>query len=533
MLGQKKPRVVLLGFDACDIDIVRAFARAGKLPTFDRLLNGWTSAEIKNPFGFFVGATWTTFSTAKSAAKIGFHCWETISLDYKRRMTSPAEIVAPSFWGVLGAAGRKVAVLDVPHSRASEEQAVLEITEYGCHDRHFGLRSSRAGLRDEIQSRFGYHPVFTVDPFAERHFAADDYVHRAGPLRTAEEERLLQRDLFVGLENKRKLSRWIHQQDDWDLFMAIFGESHAVGHQSWYLHDPSHPRHDPALARELGDPVEKVYAALDRALAEFLSAMGDECTVLVLLSHGMRAHYDGTYVLEPVLTRLNAFDRLGLRGSPIGRLIKRKWLSLDDQARQRLTKPLMSSLQWRCQLKSPYAYFESDIRPVARSRQRYYMSPNNSVYGGVRINLKGREPAGTVEQGREFDSVCAQLKDDLLALINVHTGDPVVKSVERTDCFYDREPIDELPDLIIDWNHEAPVETVWSAKTGLVHAPYWHWRTGDHRPEGFLFASGAGIPTGAHLGVIDNLNLGPTICAMLGVELSDVDGQPLSALTHC
>lgn len=525
----KPQRVSLLGFDACDIGVVRSLARAGKLPTFQRLLQQWSFAEVRNPYGFFVGATWTSFFTARAAGKLGFHCWDTIAPNYERRLTSPVEIVGKRFWDVLADSGRKTAVLDVPHSRATAEQAALEITEYGNHDRHFGLRASRRGLCDEIANRFGFHPVFTVDPFAERHFAADDYVHRADPLRTAEEERLLQRDLLDGLERKQRLSCWIYQQDSWDLFISIFGESHAVGHQCWYLHDRTHPRHNPALARSLGDSLEKVYARLDGALAEHLAMIGKESTVLVLLSHGMQAHYDGTYILEPVLARIDAFDRCGLRGSAAGKLVKAGWLKLNEPARARFAGPLMTALRQQLRVSPPYAYFETDIGPAARSKQRFYMSPNNSVYGGVRINVRGRESAGLVHPGADFDAVCEKLRRDLLALINVDTGEPVVLAVARTDACYDRDWVDELPDLLIDWNHEAPIETVWSPKTGVIHAPYWHWRTGDHRPGGFLFAKGESIPAGADLGQVENRDVGPTICAMLGVNLADVDGRPIPA----
>ena len=528
----ERTKVALLGFDACDIDIVRAFARAGKLTTFRRLFQGWTSAKVRNPHGFFVGATWTSFFTARSAAILGFHSWDTITPDYERRLTSPLEVVAPRFWNVLGDSGRKVAVLDVPHSRATEDQSAIEISEYGCHDRHFGLRSSRRNVRDEIASRFGFHPIFTVEPFAERHFAADDYVHRAGPIRTAEEEDSLHRDLLAGLQRKQDLSGWLYKQDEWDLFISIFGESHAVGHQSWYLHDPKHPRHNPVLAQELGDPLEKVYAGLDRALADHLALIGENSNTLVLLSHGMQAHYDGTYILEPALSRIDAFHRSGLNGSMPGKWVKAAWLKLGNPGRELLAKPLAVALRRHYRMSPAPAYFESDMGPSSRSRQRFFMSPNNSVYGGVRINLKGRESAGIVSPGSEFDLLCEQLTQDLLSLINVDTGDPVIRSVERTDSHYARTAVDELPDLLIDWNHDVPVETVWSPKTGMIHAPYWQWRTGDHRPGGFLLAHGPNITPGADLGSIENRDLGPTICAMLGIELTGVEGRPISALIN-
>ena len=527
---KEKDGIVLLSFDACDIDIVRRLAADEKLPTFRRLLHGWASAKIRNPHGFFVGTVWTSFATARSASKIGFHCWETITPSYEYRQMSPLEVVGRPFWRALGESGRKVAVLDMPHSRSADGIDCLEVSEYGAHDRHFGLRTSPQALRDEIVSRFGFHPVLTVDPYAEKHFAADDYVHRGGMLRTAEEEGLLLKDLLDGLQRKLRLTNWVYKQNDWDLFISIFGESHAVGHQSWYLHDPAHPRHNSTLLHEIGDPVEKVYTALDHALADLLGHFSLDSTVFVLLSHGMQAHYDGTYILEPALARFDAAHRLGMRGSLTSRFIKSSWLRLNEHSRRYLAPPLMTAVRRHVRAHPPTPYFEADIGPSVRSRQRFFMSPNNSVYGGVRINLKGRESSGLVSPGREFDALCEQLKQDLLSLVNVDTGDRVIRSVERTDAYYERETVDELPDLLINWNHKAPVETVWSPKTGVIHAPYWHWRTGDHRPGGMLFVKGPKVPTGAALGLIENRDLGPTICAMLGVELTNIDGHPMPAL---
>jgi predicted AlkP superfamily phosphohydrolase/phosphomutase len=485
---------------------------------------------VRNPHGFFVNSVWPSFFTGKSAGRLGFHCWETISPHYERRLTSPLEVRGQPFWYRLADAGRKVAALDIPHARAAEREDILEISEYGAHDRHFGLRTSPSALRDPIVSRFGFHPVFTVQPYVEKLFAADDYIHRAGALRTAEEEGLLLGDLSAGLRRKLDLSKWIYHQNNWDLFMSIFGEGHAVGHQSWHLHDPTHPRYDAALAHQLGDPIERVYAALDCALEEHLAVLRPGSTVFVLLSHGIRAHYDGTYILEPALARFDEYDRLGLRGSLGGRLVKRVWQRLNDASRDAVAPALTAALRRHIHRQPSTPYFENDIGPAVRSRLRYFMSPNNSVFGGVRINLKGREPSGLVSPGVEFDAICEKLKQDLNSLINVETGDSVVRSVERTDVHYQRDKLDELPDLLIDWNHETPVETVWSPKTGVIYAPYWHWRTGDHRPGGLLLAMGPNIAAGADLGLIENRDLGPTIGALLGIDLGDADGGPTRSL---
>ncbi|MGH2985785.1 MAG: hypothetical protein ACRDLO_03740, partial [Solirubrobacterales bacterium] len=161
--------------------------------------------------------------------------------------------------------------------------------------------------------------------------------------------------------------------------------------------------------------------------------------------------------------------------------------------------------------------------------QRWFLAPNNTVYGGVRINVRGREAGGVVAAGSEYERVCEQLAEDLLELVNVDTGEPVVKGVSRTEDHYRRDHVDALPDLLLDWNHERPVETIWSAKTGLIHGRYDLWRSGDHRLDGLLLARGPGLVRG-DMPSLRSIDLGPTVAARLGVELDGVDGEPVAWL---
>jgi predicted AlkP superfamily phosphohydrolase/phosphomutase len=72
---------------------------------------------------------------------------------------------------------------------------------------------------------------------------------------------------------------------------------------------------------------------------------------------------------------------------------------------------------------------------------------------------------------------------------------------------------------------------VYSPKIGVVHEPYEHWRTGDHFPNGLLLATGPGIVPGVASQVIPVTDIAPTICARLGVQLPDVDGHVIPALS--
>jgi hypothetical protein len=71
---------------------------------------------------------------------------------------------------------------------------------------------------------------------------------------------------------------------------------------------------------------------------------------------------------------------------------------------------------------------------------------------------------------------------------------------------------------------------VWSAKTGLVHAPYLNWRTGDHRPHGQLLAAGPGIAPGSSLPEMAIEDLPASLMARFGEDWADMDGQPAAWL---
>jgi len=511
----KKPGpVVFVGLDACDPDIARELAVSGRMPALGRMFERAARCKVSNPYGVFVGALWLSFATGLRADRHQFHCWDEIDIaSYERRLTSPPAGQENSFWHRLSEAGRRVAILDVPHSKVAGPLNGVQVAEWGCHDHHFGFHTWPPRRAGEIDAEFGLHPILGFDAYSVREFAADDYVHRSGLLRTADEEAVFLADLVRGIEAKRGLNGSLYAQGPWDLFLTVFGESHAIGHQQWHLHDPRHPRFRQELARAVGcDPVARIYGEIDAGLGELLARADGDTTVLVLLSHGMGPHYDGTHLLDEVLFRLDRFHREAgsLRG---------------------LKGAFRKVMRWRMpgRTMAPCPEF---VAPQDRARQRFFLEPNNAVFAGVRFNVAGREPNGCVQPG-EIAALSRQLCDDLLGLVNVDTGGPVIRGLQASDRWYRRSATDTFPDLFVEWERTGPVENVWSPKTGLVHAPYAHWRTGDHRPDGLLLALGPGIPAATALPALAIEDLAPSISARLGVSLDGVDGIPAAWLAPC
>ncbi len=498
-------------------------AAAGDLPNLAKLLADGSRAAVRNPFGLFVGAVWVDFMTGVGPARHGFHCWEHIdSQDYSYRLTPP-DINHPPFWTQLGAVGRRVALVDIPHSRFPDPVNGLAVAEWGCHDRHFGFHTQPPARCAEIDSRFGLHPILGIDPYAVRNFAPDDYACRAGQLRTDAENKALIEGLLAGLETKTRMLEALLTENKYDLFVGIYGESHAGGHQFWGMHDPTHPDFDPAQQAAIGgDPIARIYRALDDGVGRLAEHLGQEATLCVLLSHGMGRHHDGTHLLGELLKRLDDAYRYGGADRGLSTLLRRALQAARPAAKrtaaalrvpERLTKPMARRI-------GEPAYGST----TERARQAFYIGPNNSVCGGIRFNLKGREAQGWVTPDAA-DELAARLESDLKAIVNKATGKPIVQGLRRASDVYDRQPDDTMPDLFIDWARDAPIETVSSPLIGQVHVPYFGWRTGDHRPAGLLLAKGPGLPSGHTFPQIRMQDIPVTLAARLGVALADVEGE--------
>ena len=244
---------LMVALDACDSRVMRAVAAGGRAPTIAALLGRAARLDTSAPVGVYEGAIWPTLFTSLSTTKHGYYCHEELTLGtYQHHATSPRDIAGTPFWQVLSEAGKRVAVIDVPHSVVSGPVNGVQVVEYGCHDRHVGFSTWPPALAEDLEQRFGLHPVGGMDAHSARQFAPCDVAHRAaGPRRTHDEARALFAELVAGQEAKSALSLDLLDRGEWDLFLTVLGEGHCTGHQFWALHDPT----EPALSEEADLPV--------------------------------------------------------------------------------------------------------------------------------------------------------------------------------------------------------------------------------------------------------------------------------------
>ncbi|HVG22175.1 MAG TPA: alkaline phosphatase family protein [Blastocatellia bacterium] len=494
-------KVLFIGLDAADKDLIQEWSEAGVLPTFRALFEraAWTTTT--NPEGLFVGAVWPSFFTGHSPDRHGRYCFAQLKPGtYEHYSFRPTHVKSEPFWGAIGKANRRVAIIDVPKTYPYAGLNGIQLVDWGTHDRDDKFCTFPEALAEDVEARFGSHPLYKCDAN-----------------RSSETEFKSMRDaLLLGIKKKAAITRHFLEQGPWDLFLTVFSESHCAGHQCWHIHDPNHPRYDREIAQNVGDPLKDVYVALDSAIAELLAAAGSETTVFILASHGMGPHFDGTFLLDDILK------------------------SLEKSSTPAPRRGVARVLEWGWK-KIPFA-FRSSLRPVRRSAKsllgsaasdpeisecKCFPVQNNDVFGAIRVNLIGREPHGRVRPGSEYDSFCEELSRDLLDFINLDTGQPLVARVLRCDRIYPGNRGD-LPDLLVDWNGQSPISNIYSPKTGRIQKDFPGNRTGDHKPEGLLFAVGPSVKRGKMEHPVSVTDFAVTFASLLDVPLPDTGGSVIS-----
>jgi predicted AlkP superfamily phosphohydrolase/phosphomutase len=500
-------KIVCIGIDAGDKDLILQWAREGVLPTFRSLLDTAAWAVTEPPLGFEASSVWPSFYTGALPGRTGQYngkvhfCPKTYEdcVPYDKQ-----EIALDPIWTRLSLSGKHVAVIDAPYTLLEEGLNGVQLVDWGTHGRigGSGFKTWPPQLAQEVITRFGEDQIGESDAIRPR---------------TAREHDAFREKLIDRIARKTALALHILQQRSWDFYLIVFGEVHSVGHHCWYLHDPTHPRHDEALARKVGDPIKNIYIKTDAAVGEILNRLGPDTSALVFLSHGMGPHRSGSEFLDDILFRLEKGNGSAVREFATDAL-KGIWSRLPHSVRQ--------SLRF---LRDPV---NRALVENSKADRKYFEVANNFKTGAVRINVIGREREGKVNAGAEYEIVYKQLTEDLLSLINPATGRPLVNQSYRTKELYNGPRVNDLPDLLVDWNREAPIEAACSPKIGTMKNRRLSGRSGDHRPQGMMFARSRSIRPGQIHRIIPVIDFAPTFGALLGVELQGIDGHPVAEFCY-
>ncbi len=297
---------------------------------------------------------------------------------------------------------------------------------------------------------------------------------------------------------------WL-EDEDWDLVQVVFAESHCIGHHCWHVHDPSHPEHSAGPREHLGDVVEDMYVRQDAALGLLMATAGPEAAVIVFSPLGMGPNYNGNAIVQRVLDRLSGW---GPAEAPF-------WAG----ALRRTPHWVLRSLPWLGRRAG--SLDQSPFRNLP-----YWHLRHDAISSAIRLNVAGRDPAGIINPGSDFEHHRDLLTESFRSLRRIPTETPVVADVVDVAKAFPGPAGDRFADLLIVWDTTAPIVEVTSPAFGRIVAPSQPMRTGNHRTPGWSVIARPGLGNGS-LPCASLIDVGPTIADLLGVSLDGVYGRSL------
>ena len=511
---QVPDKIFVIGLDSTDPDLMEAWMEEGRLPFLKSLVNQGTMTRLSSIACGFSDAPWLSFNTGVRPGKHGCYNFLEVDRDSQAILRSRVEAYPyPLFWELLKDTGKKVGTFDVPKTYPVEGLEGAQISGWGEEYPMLKACSYPESLISEISSRFGtyHHPREILTP-------------RFGFQQVRRYRRLVR-----AIAQKLQAVRFVmNQTRDWDLFMTSFGEAHYANHLFYHLCQDDHWAYEASLADKLGEALPDIYTQLDSALETLFEDIPEDATVFVLSVHGVSTNYSANHLMPEVLEKLG-FQR---RATTLSEHETTALKSRISRLRHLLPVAIKDFINdWIVpQSFHDKMHSQAFINSIDWPNTTAFFMPLGHFQAFISINLKGRDPYGTVAP-EDYEALCAQITDDLKALINPDTGRPAVQEVIQVAQMCDGERRHHLPDLVICWAEETTINRLSHPEFGSISGEYYGLRKTKHTGNGFLIATGKHINVEAELSNVRDIDIAPTILHLMDQPIPDyMEGSVLSAL---
>jgi predicted AlkP superfamily phosphohydrolase/phosphomutase len=418
---------LVIGLDGVDLGIVEALGPA-RLPQLHEVMGRGAFAALRSVQPPATLPNWTTFLTGLDPGRHGVFDFTTRQ-GYRVRFTGGTAREAPTLFQRLDALGLKCACLSFPGTWPPEK------LEHGIFvsgwDAPVAFEADRSfmwppSLYDETVAKFGTPTFDDVDEFHADEPGWIDALPNA---------------LARRVERKTRWAQWLLEREDWDVFALYFGESDTAAHYLWAHHDPESPRRPEQLSATQREGLAIVYQALDRAVAQLRKACGANAEITILSDHGSGGSSDKVVHINRLLADhdlLQFTPRRPNLGAGLKEVALRRF---PPRLRERLFR--LGNAWLPSRLESNVRFGKIDMpRTIAFSDELNY-------FPGVHLNLRGREPSGTVDPQEKQEAIL-RVRAALLSVRDPWNGRPVFADVIRREELFDGPYLERAPDLLLE-----------------------------------------------------------------------------------
>jgi predicted AlkP superfamily phosphohydrolase/phosphomutase len=506
-------KLLVIGLDGASFNVLDALIEKGYLPNLARLIGSGARANLETTFPPITAVAWSSFMTGKNPGKHGIFEFVMREQKSNRQLAVNASLrQGRAIWDILSDAGKRVIVHNFPCTYPPHQLNGLMIADFMTPR---GRRdfTSPSSLLEELETKFGDYRLHLSQTYANGNVQ--------GVLDELNDE----------LEYKAKVTEYLMTNYEWDAFFQYFWGTDRIQHELWHVFDDQHPRHNREEAAQYRDEVYKYFRRVDEIIGRLTELAGKDAMVWIASDHGFGAAH-----------KYCSFNIW---------LLQQGFLQLKQDAKTRLKK-LMFNLgitpenAFKVVKKMPLGKLRpargvSNHAGASKALSTFFLSFNDvdwtrtqafskGNYGQIYVNLKGREPNGSVEAD-DYDKVCEAIIARLKAMRDPLSGEQWVGRLHRREEIYSGARVPDAPDISFlprDMRYLPLGNADFTSNKFMVEA---FGISGCHRMEGVMIASGGAIKSGFNAVQTSIYDVTPTILYLLGQEVpEDMDGKVLSQI---
>lgn len=522
-------RVLVICMDGATFDFLDPWIESGRLPGLKRFVSEGVKGALESVVPPITAPAWASFMTGKNPGKHGvFYFVDNRGGDAKRAsFVDSRSRKGRALWHLLGEAGKKVLVLNVPTTYPPEQVNGALISDFltppGRRDFTYPI-----SLADELEARYGKYPLHVKAlPFSPG-------------LSTQNARRLLQ-ELTREAEVKFDAAHWLLDRYEPDFCILHILGTDRVQHELWNLFDPEHPLYREDMRRSCSESVIDYFARVDEEIERLSGRFGEQDAIFLISDHGfgpVRKVIDlNVWLLENGYIQTRAGLRSHLKKTLWKRgLTKEKFTRIALRTLFRYGAGIAARIPDESIFKSMLFLARRGDRgnllfsfdDVDWERTKAYAPVG---MGAIYINLRGREEQGSVAPGAEYRSLQEEIAGRLRSLEDPDTGEKISARVYLREQIYRGPYVDRAPDIVFLPNESglfAGGMTGFFSNRWIFPNAAW---PGHHRMEGILLARGGPCRKGERIQGARLIDLAPTLLHLLGAEIpADMDGRVLTEL---
>ncbi len=498
MHQDSKIRVLLIGLDSAGLNLVLPWISKGFLPNLAKIFKEGTHGDLIS----MVPSTppgWSSIYTGKNPGKHGIYGFtRTRANSYAQVSVNSTMRDGMDIWDILSNHGKKVAVVNAPVTYPPHKLNGIMVTGF-MTPKEDCVYTSPPSLKEELRKACPEYRVHGSDP--------SPVMGRSVYLR----------ELHRALDARGKAMQYLMGKIDWDFFFIAFSETDHVQHMFWEYIDEMSARATTDEKRQFGNAILSVYQRIDKIVGEMLVQTDDNTYVLVVSDHGT----DPVHKYFHLNSFLQSNGLLRQTTSPFGSAIQK----VAGQVSASNARWFLGLLRM---VMTPFQKVWS-VGPSRSNADWAHTSVYVTGYGQVRINMKGREPAGIVEPGAQYENLRKLVIDKLKQVRDPENGKQIIDHVYTKEELFSGPHLAEAPDLMVHAPRGYMVVPWKSVDNKLVSRSVW---SGKHSTRGLLAIKGPGVHKGkvCEASVVD---VAPTILYVMGMPIpADMDGNVIDAFTE-